>query len=598
MGRKHRWLNLILISILTGLGAIGLPACSSLTLDAMLTNPSEPPLVFSALSDPKTFNYVVSNESPSIFGYIYEGLTTEDGLTGEVIPALAESWDISADGLQIIFTLRDGLRWSDGEPLTVDDVVFTYNDLYFNEAIPTAIRDVMRIGESGALPTVRKLDDRRVEFAIPEPFAPFLRNTSLAILPAHALRQSVEQKDAQGNPLFLSLWGTDTEPAKIISNGLYQLDSYSPAQRVVFKRNPYYWREDDQGNAQPYIERMVWQTVESTDNQLVQFRSGGLDIVGIQPDYYSLLKQEERQRRGFTIYNGGSASGTNYFTFNLNQATRNGVPLVDPIKSRWFNQVEFRRAVAHAIDRDRMINNIFRGLGTTQNSPISVQSPYFFSPEAGLPVYDYDPEKAKQLLQSVGFQYNALGQLQDADGNPVRFTLMTNAGNKIREGMGAQIKADLSRIGIQVDFTPLAFNTIVGKLRSSMDWEACLLGFTGGIEPNGGANVWQPTGATHYFNRNAQPGEEPIEGRQVYDWEAEIGRLYIEGARTLDETQRKAIYAQSQILTQENLPFIYLVNPLTFSAVRDRIQPIKFSSIGGALWNLYELRIKDEAQAS
>lgn len=598
MGRKHRWLNLILISILTGLGAIGLPACSSLTLDAMLTNPSEPPLVFSALSDPKTFNYVVSNESPSIFGYIYEGLTTEDGLTGEVIPALAESWDISADGLQIIFTLRDGLRWSDGEPLTVDDVVFTYNDLYFNEAIPTAIRDVMRIGESGALPTVRKLDDRRVEFAIPEPFAPFLRNTSLAILPAHALRQSVEQKDAQGNPLFLSLWGTDTEPAKIISNGLYQLDSYSPAQRVVFKRNPYYWREDDQGNAQPYIERLVWQTVESTDNQLVQFRSGGLDIVGIQPDYYSLLKQEERQRRGFTIYNGGSASGTNYFTFNLNQATRNGVPLVDPIKSRWFNQVEFRRAVAHAIDRDRMINNIFRGLGTTQNSPISVQSPYFFSPEAGLPVYDYDPEKAKQLLQSVGFQYNALGQLQDADGNPVRFTLMTNAGNKIREGMGAQIKADLSRIGIQVDFTPLAFNTIVGKLRSSMDWEACLLGFTGGIEPNGGANVWQPTGATHYFNRNAQPGEEPIEGRQVYDWEAEIGRLYIEGARTLDETQRKAIYAQSQILTQENLPFIYLVNPLTFSAVRDRIQPIKFSSIGGALWNLYELRIKDEAQAS
>lgn len=598
MGRKHRWLNLILISILTGLGAIGLPACSSLTLDAMLTNPSEPPLVFSALSDPKTFNYVVSNESPSIFGYIYEGLTTEDGLTGEVIPALAESWNISADGLQIIFTLRDGLRWSDGEPLTVDDVVFTYNDLYFNEAIPTAIRDIMRIGESGALPTVRKLDDRRVEFAIPEPFAPFLRNTSLAILPAHALRQSVEQKDAQGNPLFLSLWGTDTEPAKIISNGLYQLDSYSPAQRVVFKRNPYYWREDDQGNAQPYIERMVWQTVESTDNQLVQFRSGGLDIVGIQPDYYSLLKQEERQRRGFTIYNGGSASGTNYFTFNLNQATRNGVPLVDPIKSRWFNQVEFRRAVAHAIDRDRMINNIFRGLGTTQNSPISVQSPYFFSPEAGLPVYDYDPEKAKQLLQSVGFQYNALGQLQDADGNPVRFTLMTNAGNKIREGMGAQIKADLSRIGIQVDFTPLAFNTIVGKLRSSMDWEACLLGFTGGIEPNGGANVWQPTGATHYFNRNAQPGEEPIEGRQVYDWEAEIGRLYIEGARTLDETQRKAIYAQSQILTQENLPFIYLVNPLTFSAVRDRIQPIKFSSIGGALWNLYELRIKDEAQAS
>jgi peptide/nickel transport system substrate-binding protein len=284
---------------------------------------SEPPLVFSALSDPKTFNYVNSNESPSIFSYIYDGLTTEDGLTGEVIPSLAESWTISPDGLQIVFTLRQDLRWSDGEVLTVDDVVFTYNDLYFNEAIPTPIRDVMRIGESGALPTVRKLDDRHVEFTIPEPFAPFLRNTGLPILPAHALRQSIETKDAQGNLLFLSTWGTDTDPAQIVGNGAYRLDSYSPAQRVVFKRNPYYWRRDEQGNPQPYIQRLVWQTVESTDSQLVQFRSGGLDIVSVQPDYYSLLKREEKQRGDFTIYNGGPASGTNYITFNLNQGIRN-----------------------------------------------------------------------------------------------------------------------------------------------------------------------------------------------------------------------------------------------------------------------------------
>lgn len=591
MGIKRRWFSLILMCISLGWGTIVLSACNSLPL----STDSEPPLIFSALSDPKTFNPVTSNESPSIFSYIYEGLITEDGLSGDVVPALAESWEISADGLQIIFTLRQGLRWSDGEPLTIDDVVFTYNDLYFNEAIPTAIRDVMRIGESGALPVVQKLDDRRVEFTIPEPFAPFLRNTGLPILPAHALRQSVETKDAQGNLLFLSTWGTDTDPAKIVCNGPYRLASFSPAQRVVFQRNPHYWRRDTQGNPQPYIQRLVWQTVESTDNQLVQFRSGGLDIVSIAPDYYSLLKQEEKRRGGFTIYNGGPASGTNYLTFNLNQGRRNGIPLVNPIKARWFNQVEFRRAVAHAIDRDRMINNTFRGLGKPQNSPISVQSPYYFSPEAGLPVYDYDPEKSKQILLGAGFQYNALGQLQDADGNLVRFTLITNAGNKIRESMGSQIKSDLSRIGIQVDFTPLAFNTVVGKLRSSLDWEACLLSFTGGIEPNGGANVWQPTGTTHFFNLAAQSGEAPIADRVVADWEAKIGRLYIDGARTLDEARRKAIYAQTQIITQEYLPFIYLVNPLSFSAVRDRIQPIKFSAIGGALWNLHELRIEDEA---
>ena len=590
---KRRWLNVILAGLLAWMGVIALPGCTSSTW--LSTKRSEPPLVFSVISEPKTFNYVLSNEASSVFGYIYEGLTTEDGLTGDIIPSLAESWQISPNGLQIIFTLREGLQWSDGEPLTVDDVVFTYNDLYFNEAIPTAIRDILRIGESGALPTVRKLDDRRVEFAIPEPFAPFLRNTGLAILPAHALKQSVETKDAQGNPLFLSTWNTDTSPEKIIGNGPYLLASYSPGQRVIFRRNPYYWRKDEQGNTQPYINELVWQVVESTDSALVQFRSGGLDIISVSPDYFSLMKREE-SKSDFTIYNGGPASGTTYLTFNLNQGSRNGQPLVDPVQSRWFNQLEFRQAVAYAIDRDRMLNNIFQGLGAPQNSPISVQSPYYLSPEEGLPVYDYNPEKAKELLRSAGFQYDALGQLLDADGNRVRFTLITNSGNKIREAMGSQIKADLSQIGMQVDFTPLAFNTVVSKLSSSLDWEACLLGFTGGIEPNGGANVWFPNGRSHHFNKAPQPGDAPIEGRVVSDWEQRIGQLYIEGARTLDEAQRKAIYAQTQTITQENLPFIYLVNPLSFSAVRDHLQPIKFSALSGALWNLYELKIvQDEA---
>lgn len=588
---KRRWVTWALIGVLSWLSVIAIPACRSQWLS---TNTS-PPLVFSAITEPKTFNYVLSNEASNVFSYIYEGLTTQDGLTGDVIPALAESWEVSPDGLQIVFTLREGLQWSDGEPLTVDDVIFTYNDLYFNEAIPTAIRDVMRIGESGALPTVRKLDDRRVEFAIPEPFAPFLQNTSLAILPAHALRASVQEKDAEGNLRFLSAWGTDIDPGKVIANGPYTLASYTPGQRVIFQRNPHYWKTDEQGRSQPYIQNLVWQVVESTDNALAQFRSGGLDIISVSPDYFSLMKREENRGK-FTIYNAGPAFGTTYLSFNLNQGQRNGIPLLDPVKSRWFNRVEFRQAIAHAIDRSRMVNNIFRGLGEPQDSPISVQSPYYLSPEAGLPVYDYDPERAKQLLTSAGFQYDPLGRLQDAEGNLVRFTLITNSGNKIRESMGAQIKEDLSQIGIQVDFTPIAFNTVVSKLSNSLDWEACLLGFTGGLEPNSGANIWQPNGRSHYFNKAAQPGEDPIEGRVVSEWEQELGRLYIEGARTLDEAKRREIYAQTQILTQQYLPFIYQVNPLSFSAVRDHLQPIKFSAIGGALWNLSELQIvRDEA---
>jgi peptide/nickel transport system substrate-binding protein len=549
-----------------------------------------PQLVQNILSDPKTFNFPLSQESPNIFGLTYLGLTTQNPNTGKIEPDLAESWEISNDKLRIVFTLRDGLKWSDGKPLTVDDVVFTFNSIYLNEAIPTDARDVLRIGEKRALPKVQKLDARRVEFTIPEPFAPFLNTIGLPILPAHALEESVKTKDKEGKPIFLTKWGVDTPADQLIVNGPYKLERYDTSQRIIFRRNPYYWRKDAQGNAQPYIERVIWQIVESTDIALLQFRSGGLDSVGVTPDYFSLLKKQEK-RGNFTIYNGGPGAGTNFILFNLNKGKRNDKPLVDPVKSRWFNTVEFRQAVAYAIDRKTMINNTFRGLGQMQNSPLSVQSPYYMSPKEGLKTYDYNVQKAKELLQKAGFKYNTKNQLLDAEGNRVRFSLLTNAGNKIREAIGSQIKQDLNRIGMQVDFSPLAWNTYTDKLANSLDWEASILGLTGGLEPNDGANVWSPEGGLHMFNQKPQAGQKPIQGREVSPWEAQIGKLYIQGARELDEAKRKAIYAETQQISQEYLPFIYLVNPLAMSAVRNRVEDLQFSALGGAFWNIYELKL-------
>ncbi|NDJ20396.1 ABC transporter substrate-binding protein [Nostoc sp. B(2019)] len=584
----HRFWLPIILAVAT---ALTVTACNPANFKSAAAQ--VPQLVSGILSDPKTFNYPLSQESPNVFPLIYEGLITENYDTGKVEPALAESWQFSDDKLKIVFTLREGLKWSDGQPLTVDDVVFTYNDIYLNEAIPTDVRDVLRIGENRKLPIVKKIDNRRVEFTVPEPFAPFLRSaTGYPILPAHALRESVKTKDAEGKSIFLAKWGVDTPPDQIIVNGPYKLERYDTSQRVVFRRNPYYWRKGPQGESQPYIERVVWQIVESTDTSLLQFRSGGLDTQAVSPDYFSLLKTQEKQGN-FKIYNGGPATGTTFVLFNLNKGKRDGKPLVDPVKSRWFNTVEFRQAVAYAIDRQTMINNTFRGLGTPQNSPISVQSPYYLSPKEGLKVYNYNPEKARELLLKAGFKYNERKQLVDAQGNRVRFSLLTNAGNKIREAIGSQIKQDLSKIGIQVDFTPLAWNTYTDKLSNSLDWEASMLGLTGGLEPNDGANVWYPEGGLHMFNQKPQPGQKPIQGWEVAPWEAQIGKLYIQAARELDEAKRKEIYAESQRITQENLPFIYLVNPLSLSAVRNRFEGIRFSALGGAFWNIHEIKVTD-----
>ncbi len=582
--------------VLVGLGlvfAIALNACSQAIFKTEAAQVSQ--LVISTLSDFKTFNPAFNGEFPNIFLYTSEGLIGENGETSKIEPALAESWEISADKQRITFTLRDGLKWSDGHPLTVDDVIFTYRDVYLNEKIPTDLRDLLRIGKDGKFPSVRKVDQRRVEFTTPEPFAPFLRVLGMGILPEHALRESVFTNDEAGKPKFLSTWGTNTDPKELVVSGPFKLESYTPSQRYVFRRNPNYWRKDSQGQPLPRIERIVMQIVESTDTELLRFRSGGLDQLGglgsLRPEDFSLLKQEER-RGNFEIQQGGLRTGTLYTMFNLNTGRRqDGTPLVDPIKSRWFNTKEFRQAVAHAINRDKLINNVFRGLANPQNSPISVQSPFYLSPEEGLKTYDFNPKKSKELLLKAGFKYDSQQQLLDADGNRVRFNMITNAENKLRVAIGAQVKQDLAAIGMQVDFAPISFGTVVEKLNTSLDWECIMLGLTGGIEPNDGFNVWNPDGGSHSFNQGANPGSPPIIGRQVADWEKEIGQLYVQGAQELDETKRKAIYAKTQQITQENLPFIYLANQKAMAAVRNRVENVKYTALGLTYWNIAEQKV-------
>lgn len=591
---RRRW-SVVLVGVVCGCLAIALNACSGQNFK--VASAQIPQYVTSTLSNPKTFNLALSQEWPDISILTSDFLIDQNGVTGDIEPELAESWTISGDKLKYVFKLREGLKWSDGQPLTADDIVFSFNEIYLNEKIPTDQRDGLRIGEQRRLPKVTKLSDRQIEFTLPEPFSPFLRSLiGITIYPAHVLKDSITTSDGNGNPKFLSTWGTDADPKTIIVNGPYLIDSFATGQRVIYRRNPHYWRKDAQGTQMPYIERIIWQIVESTDNQLIKFRSGELDALVLGPDDFSLVKREEERGR-FRIYSGGPASGTNFISFNLNKAKNSqGQPLVDPIKSRWFNNKSFRQAVAYAIDRQTMINNIFRGIGQLQNSPVSVQSPFYLSPKEGLKTYDYNPEKSKELLKEAGFKYNAQKQLLDAEGNRVRFTLITNAENKTRVAMAAQIKQDLEKIGMQVDFNPISFNTLVEKLSTSRDWECYLLGFTGGVEPNDGSNVWLSKGGLHSFNQGPQPGQPPIQGWQVSDWEEEIDRLFIAGAREFDEAKRKAIYAKFQQIVQEQLPSIHLINPLTMSAIRDRIQGIQFNSLDrrGTMWNVYELKVVDQ----
>ncbi|WP_094676400.1 ABC transporter substrate-binding protein [Hydrocoleum sp. CS-953] len=570
--------------------------CRPTLLNSQSNNNSK--LVLVSPSPPTTFNYAISRFPYSIFRYIYEGLISENGLTGELEPALAESWILSEDKKRIIFTLRSELKWSDGEPLTADDVVFTYQDIYLNQKIPTVYRDFLRIGSSGSFPSVKKIDKQRVEFILPEPFAPFIRYIGrLKILPDHALRDTIFSTETDGKPLFLSTWNTNTEPEKIISNGAFRLENYIPSQRIVLQKNPFYWRSDLAGNSLPYLDKMIVQIIQSTDNQLLRFRSGELDSIGVDAEAFQLLKREEKRGK-YKIYNGGPRLGYQFVGFNLNQGINSqGKPFLNPIKSRWFNNLAFRQAVAYAINRQEINNNIYRGLGKIQHSPLAVQSPYYLSPEAGLKVYDYNPEKAKKILLDTGFQYNDANELLDEDGNRVEFTILVKSEEKLRIDTAVKIQKYLSNIGIKGNLQVLNFNTVLRKLLSSRDWE-CYVGAFGvsgaDLEPNLLSLFWLSNGSFHQFNLGSKPGEPRMKNWQVSDWEKEIDRLFIAGYQTVDENKRREIYGEFQQIVAEQLPVFFLVNPLSLQAVRNHIDNLKFSAIGGAFWNIDELKIQEK----
>lgn len=581
---KLRSLVILLAAIVT----ITLSACTPVR--SQLANR----LVVPTPSGPATFNYPLNQSAYSVFGYLNEGLINENGLTSELEPGLAESWKVSKDGKKIVFTLREGLKWSDGEPMTTDDIIFSYDKIYFNNKIPSGLKDTLRVGMSRQFPKLKKIDSRQVEFSVAEPFAPFIRYAGgIPILPAHILQESISNTDSEGKPKFLTTWGTDTDPKKIVGNGQYRMLSYTPNQRVVLERNPYFWRKDTQGSDQPYIQQIVWQIIENTDTQLLNFRSGDLDSLEVQPEVFPLLKREEKRGK-YTVFNGGPDTGSVFMCFNLNKGRNpQNQPFVDPIKSRWFATKEFRQAIAYAINRDTMTDNIYRGLGAPLHSPIPAQSPFYLSPKEGLKTYSYDLQKAKDLLLSAGFKYNAEGELFDTEGNKVRFTLLMAAGKKVREQMGTQIKQDLGKLGMQIDTQFLSFNTYVEKLRLTKNWDTYLGGFTGGLEPHSDYNIWSVNGTLHSFNQGANAGEPPIQGWEVAEWEQKIDDLYVKASQELDEVKRKELYAETQRIIAEQVPFIYMVNPLTFEAVRDRISGIRYSAIGGAFWNLYELKITE-----
>lgn len=529
---------------------------------------------------PKTFNPFTSTDATSsaMADMMFDGLFSSNPMNAEVVPKLAKSVEVK--GNNYIVHLRKGLKWSDGKPITADDVMFTWNDIIFAGLGNTSTRDSMVI--DGELPKIKKLDNYTVMFTVKKQFAPFLRMLSTPIAPKHYF---AKDKDWVKN--FDRFLASNTKPSTIVSSGAYRLKEYVPAQRVVFERNSNYYMINKDRQKLPYLDKIVYLIVGDLNNQILKFEAGELDEISLHGGNVARYKAKELNS-DYIIYNLGADTGTMFIAINLNNRsyTEKGIKkyYVNPIKQRWFSDINFRRAIDYAVDRKNMVQNVANGMATPLFTAEAQNSVFVNKSIKG---HDKDLKLAKQYLNKSGF-YLKNGKLYDRYNNPVEFDLYTNAGNTEREAIGVMLKQDLAELGIHVNFKPIEFNSLVNKITNSYDWDMVILGLTGTpVEPHNAKNVWYSGGPLHLFNQ--RPVNKPVTDR--LDWEKQIDEIFDKAALVLDFGSRKKYYDKYQQIIYEQKPIIYLYSPIRIYAIRNKFKNVYPSSLSGLTHNIVEIYI-------
>lgn len=506
-------------------------------------------------SDPKTLNPVlaVDESTREIIDCMNADLIHINRETQKTEPALAKSWSISRDGKIFILHLRRGLEFSDGQPFTADDVVFSFQ-VYLDEKIHSPQRDLLVVG--GKPVSVKKIDELTVEFQLTEPYAAAERIfDGLAILPKHIL------ETAYRNGTFSKLWGVSMPPNEFAGLGAFRLKEYVPGQRIVLERNPHYWKADRAGRRLPYIDQLVFLFVPSEDAQVIRFQAGDTDLLSrLSAENFAVL-QREQTLKGYKLEDLGPGLEYNFLFFNLNNLTGKKLPEIER-KQAWFEDTGFRQAVSAAIDRDGIVRLVYNGRATPLWSQVTPGNKLWVDSSLADPPQSLD--RARELLRTAHFSWNSTGDLLDARGRTVEFSILTSSSNAERSRIATLIQDDLTKLGMKVHVVSLDFSAMVDRLLNSFDYEAAVMGLASGdADPESEMNVWLSSGGTHLWNLT--------ESKPATPWEAEIDRLMNQQQVTLDYKRRKHLYDQVQQIVAQELPLVCLASPHILVGAKNRV---------------------------
>jgi len=512
-------------------------------------------LTASLRSEPATFNRLGVNaqQAPvdAVTRLMHAPLVRLNRVTDQPEPWLAEKWTVSPDGRTITLTLRDGVSFSDGQPFTSADVVFTYTALY-DPKVASALASAMFVG--GKPLTVTAPDARTVVITMAAPFAAGVAMLdNVPIYPKHLLQTALE------GGRFGTAWGAGTPPAQMAGLGPFVLVEYVPLQHMTFARNPHYWRTDAAGVQLPYLDRLVVDFVKTQDAEMLRLQAGSIDLMtqaDVRPGDIKSLRQL-RDQGSVQLVDPGVSVDPNLLWFNLTPAAAARNEKTRPYLSR----AAFRQAIAYGVDREAIANTLYLGAAVPVYGPVTPGNRTWYSDAA--PKYPYDVARAKSLLAGLGLiDRNGDGMLEDAAGRPVRFSILSQAGH-IREQTATMIQGQLQALGIAVDVVGLDPPSIFARYGAG-DYDSIYYGFqASALDPAMNLDFWLSSGSNHLWNADQKA--------PATAWEKQIDDLMNRMAAPAPLAERQRLFAEVQRVFGENLPAIFFVAPKVTVAMSRRV---------------------------
>lgn len=505
---------------------------------------------------PTTFNPFTARILSDAFriNILLPALVAFNGATLEYACYLCSEFEISEDGMTITYTLREGVMWSDGEPITAEDVIASVT-LHADSAINSRYVSSFNLG--GEAISWEQTDERTVVQSMPRVDAAALDLANFPIIPAHVFMPVYEEGGAEA---VQEMWSVTTPPEELVAGGPFMVREFRINEEIVLERNPNYFVEDEFGNQLPYLDQVVWQGASDSNALLAAFVAGELDMFTPELIDEVLSIQdaiEEGRVDAILLPNAAFTSVTSTIHPNFQNA--------DPLKTELFRDARFRRAISHLIDRESIIDLALGGLGTPLYGPFSPGNTRFYDEDAfveGESKFPFDPEAAAALLAELGFtERNDDDLLANADGQTISFTIMANASEPVQRSGGQIVVEDMRDAGLDVSLAVVdTGSVIIPALRNfnedgtrNFDW--MFTNFGGVADPPTRRNLYHLDGTARIWNL-ARPGENRPD--ELEPFELELAELTNEALATFDEAERFAIYSEFQRVAGANLPLVYL----------------------------------------